>query len=258
MNHQESLRITIQERLEQGKSVEGILSQLLERAPYTLLDLVFGPQAIQDERFLTAILVFLEDIEELLPLSRIPIDQFYHRLLSLAGSQEAMLIERLLERHFSKDWMVDLLRRFQSGRYVFNHLLFWAENDEEQVLECAAQYVSLGFAAAVEQYAVEKRESEAIFLLLEAGFCEFAARVCVNLIKSEGETYYMERTAAVLGPQFSQFLELCLGCVQRTSELKALDVYLRWYPSLQPVLIKKIKKMERRRKAGGAKAVNRG
>ena len=133
MNHQESLRITIQERLEQGKSVEGILSQLLDRAPYTLLDLVFGPQAIQDERFLIALLAVLEEIEELLPLSRIPIDQFYHRLLSLAGTQEEILVDILFERHYSKDWMVELVRRFQGGAYVLKHLLFWAEKEEDSV-----------------------------------------------------------------------------------------------------------------------------
>ena len=257
MNHQESLRITIQERLEQGKSVEGILSQLLDRAPYTLLDLVFGPQAIQDERFLEALLGFLGEIEELLPLSRIPIDQFYHRLLSLAGAQEERLIQLLVERHCSKDWMVDLLRRFQGGAYVFNHIVFWSEQDREQALECASQYVSFGFSTAVEKYAIKRKDSEAVLLLLEAGCSEQAARASVRLIQADRSSVLMERAAAVLGPQFSYFLEVCLSETQRLSELKALDAYLRWYPYLQPSLIKKIKKLERRKKSGSRKTVNR-
>ena len=258
MNHQESLRITIQDRLEQGKSVEGILSQLLDRAPYTLLDLVFGPQAIQDERFLISLLGFLGEIEELLPLSRIPIDQFYHRLLSLAGTQEERLVELLFERHCSKDWMVELVRRFQGGAYVLKHLLCWSEQEIESVLECASYYVAQGFASDVEKYAIKKRDSASIFLLLAAGYSEHAARASVRILHTQTSSIIMEEAAAILGPQFPYFLEVCLGVAQRSSELKSLDAYLRWYPYLQPALIKKIKKLERRKKSSGRKTVKKG
>jgi len=257
MNHQESLRITIQDRLKQGKSVEGILSQLLDRAPYTLLDLVFGPQAIQDERFLMALLSFLEDIEELLPLSRIPIDQFYHRLLSLAGTQEERLVGLLFERHCSKEWMIELIRRFQGGAYVLKHLLYWAEQEQDSILECVAQYIAQGFSSDVESYAIKKVDSASVILLLTTGHSEQAARALIKIIQKQNSSVIMEEAAAILGPQFPYFLEVCLGVTQRTSELKALDAYLKWYPYLQPALIKKIKKLERRKKSGTRKTVKK-
>ena len=44
---------------------------------------------------------------------------------------------------------------------------------------------------------------------------------------------------------------------ESSGELKALDAYLKWYPYLQPALIKKIKKLERRKKSGSRKTVKK-
>ena len=68
--------------LEQGISIEEPMQNLMKHDMHTVLDLCFGPQAIQEENFYVAIRPFFQNIEEFLPNNTLKIDKRYEYFLT--------------------------------------------------------------------------------------------------------------------------------------------------------------------------------
>ena len=105
-NHLQKIQQRFLDCLDHGISIEEPIQKLMNHDMHTVLDLCFGPLAIQDERFYVELCPFYTEIEVFLPNIRVKAEKFYSRIYQLSNHNSEVL-HFVLEKHFSSLWIVD-------------------------------------------------------------------------------------------------------------------------------------------------------
>jgi hypothetical protein len=212
--HLKKIKKRFMECIEQNISIEAPIQKLMLQDMHTLLDLCFGPQAIQDERFYLALCPFFSEIEEFLPNIRVKVDKFYTRIYQLSDRNPSIL-QFILDRHYSSLWIINFGLR--NGIDMVEHhspyfpniinlppfLDIYAERKQYNVLISASE---IGF-------------SYAVFLLVKKRHLKAIAYACLGGLEYDSHSDIIEKVAGWSGPMFDSIVMEIFKYIEEVPEV---------------------------------------
>ena len=224
----DAVRDAICRRIEAGAAIDDILEKLVEKAPSTLLDIAFGPQAIGGAEITRALLPLLPLLEQRIQRFQISAARFYYRLAELSQEASRELMTAVLERHSQEEWFISFAQKAEGA--AMGQLQLLALQQSPRFMDFCLLYVQRGARRGLVMVAEELGRVEPAIALLLEGVVEVGIEAAARALETDPNCGVIEYMAATLGPDIDPLLARLVSRIHRADVLHQVDELLRWYP----------------------------
>lgn len=229
-------RIVLQ--LAQGTDPVETVSDLATRNPIALADLVVGPKAIEDVRWLRAALRHISDLEDALAPNGL-----YRRLIGLSPELRTEVLELAVRRHPTASWVVELSRKIEGQEAGITHLMASAAHPSF-ARNCWA-HAAAGHLPGLIETARRTGRAEPAAALTSSGHLDAAAIAMIAALEKMPNAPVVAMIAAAWGPCPESILHRTLPHLRSKEVARSLFQQSTGYPAFSSLLNTIIRAMVR-------------
>jgi hypothetical protein len=223
------IRERIEIQLEQGIDPADSMADLALRNPIALADLVVGPKAIGDVRWLRAALQHISDLEQSLAPNGL-----YRRLIELSPELSAEVLEVAVRRHPTASWVVELSRKIEGQSAGLTHLIACAAHPSF-AQNCWA-HAAAGHLPGLIEVAKRTGRAEPAAALTSSGHLDAAAIAMIAALERKPNAPVVAMITAAWGPQPLSILHRTLPHLRSRKVALSLFQQSTGYPAFARLL----------------------
>lgn len=223
------IRERIERLLETGADPQPSMTDLAQRDPLALADLVVGPKAIRDPAWLGASLEHAETLEASLAPNGL-----YRRLVSLVPDLHEAVLGVAAGRHPGASWLVELSRKTEGSRAGTIHLLATAGHPSF-AQNCWA-HAAAGHLPGLIAVAGKTGRPEPAAALTAEGHVDAAAHAMVAALERAPDSPVVAMMAAAWGPDPVPVLRRALPHLRSRKVAVSLRHHCKGYPGFASLL----------------------
>jgi len=197
------IRERIEQQLKQGHDPSDTLRDLACRNPIALADLVIGPRAPQDPRWIQAALDSIEVLEEALPPNGL-----YRKLVALCPDLQTHVLEIAARRHPAAGWLIELSRNIEGQQAGCTHLV--ASAGHPSFTQNCWAHAAAGHLPGLITIATQTGLPEPAAAIVAHGHLEAGAIAIVRTIECAPDAPVVAMVAAAWGPDLTPVLRKTL------------------------------------------------
>lgn len=223
------IRERIELQLAQGTDPIETVSDLAARNPIALADLVVGPKAIGDVRWLRAALRHISDLENALAPNGL-----YRRLIGLSPELSVEVLQLAVQRHPTASWVVELSRKIEGQSAGITHLMASAAHPSF-AQNCWA-HAAAGHLPGLIEIAKRTGRAEPAAALTSSGHLDAAAIAMVAALEKMPNAPVVAMIAAAWGPCPESILHRTLPHLRSKKVARSLFQQSTGYPAFSNLL----------------------
>jgi hypothetical protein len=209
------IRERIEQQLRRGHDPAETVHDLATRNPIALADLVIGPRAPRDPRWIQAALGSIDVLEEALPPNGL-----YRKLVALCPELQTDILEMAARRHPAAGWLIELSRNIEGQQAGLIHLT--ASAGHPSFTQNCWSHAAAGHLPGLIAVASQTGLPEPAAAIVAHGHLEAAAIAMVRTIDCAPDSPVVAMVAAAWGPDMVPVLRKMLPHLRSRSTAIAL------------------------------------
>jgi hypothetical protein len=209
------IRERIEQQLQRGHDPSETVRDLASRNPIALADMVIGPRAPRDPRWIQAALASVDVLEEALPPNGL-----YRKLVALCPQLQSDILKIAARRHPAAGWLIELSRNIEGQQAGLIHLT--ASAGHPSFTQNCWAHAAAGHLPGLISLATQTGLPEPAAAIAAHGHIEAAAIAMVRTIECAPDAPVVALVAAAWGPDVVPVLRKTLPHLRSRSSAIAL------------------------------------
>ena len=230
------IRERIQQQLANDEDPGPTLRDLAARNPIALADLVIGPRAPRDVRWVKTALASIDALEE-----AIAPNGLYRQLIKLCPTLQSEILELGARRHPAASWLIELSRNIE-GQQAGVCPLIASAGHPSFTQNCWA-HAAAGHLPGLISFAARTGKPEPAAALAAHLHLDAAAHAMLRALEHSPDAPVVAMVAAVWGPDMEPILRRTLPHLRSKSVATALQKQSQGYPGFSTLLATIIRAM---------------
>jgi len=223
------IRERIERQLANDEDPAPTLRDLAQRNPIALADLVIGPRAPRDIRWVKSALLSIEALEE-----AIAPNGLYRQLVKLCPTLQMEILELGARRHPAASWLIELSRHIEGQQAGVTHLT--ASSGHPSFTQNCWAHAAAGHLPGLITFATHTGKAEPAAALAAHGHLEAAAIAMVRAAEHSPDAPIVALLTAVWGPDPTPILHKMLPHLRSRDAAEALSKQCSRYPQFSSLM----------------------
>ncbi len=223
------IRERIEVQLARNEDPSGTLRDLAERSPIALADMVIGPKAPQDPRWVASALDTIEQLEE-----AIAPNGLYRKLIQSCPSLQTQILALGAKRHPAAGWLIETSRSVEGKQAGTIHLT--ASHDHPSFTQNCWAHAAAGHLPGLITIAAQTGRAEPAAALASHNHVEASALAMVRAIENTLDAPVVAHVAAAWGPDITPLLRRTLPHLRSKTAAGSLHEQAEGYPAFCTLL----------------------